>query len=96
MSHLTIVFLIIGTLVLILGAVFSVRAYLENRDEEMAPFRDYFGSEYDRDLLRQSAWSDDENLYGRRTRYAFNIRDWAAIERDSRAGGTTWRNRNRD
>ena len=63
MSHLTIVLLIVGAFVLILGMITAVRAYLENRRQETAPFRDYFGPEYDRDLLRQSSWCDDENLY---------------------------------
>ena len=97
MSHLTIVLLIVGAFVLILGTVMAVRVYLENRVEEMAPFRHYFGPEYDRDLLRQSSWCDDENLYDRQTRFnAFNVRDLGATERYSRGSGTTWRNRDRD
>jgi len=48
MSHLAIVLLTVGAFVLILGTIRAVRAYLENRSEEMAPFRNYFGAEYDR------------------------------------------------
>ena len=97
MSHLTIVLLIVGAFVLILGTVKAVRAYLENRCEEIAPFRNYFGPEYDRDLLRQSSWCDDENLYDRRTRVdAVNIRDRASPSGYSSGSGTTWRNRDRD
>jgi hypothetical protein len=97
MSHLTLVLLIVGAFALILGTVMAVRAYLENRGEEMAPFRNYFGPEYDRDLLRQSSWCDDGNLYDRRTRMnAFNTRERGATERYSTGSGTTWRNRNRD
>jgi len=97
MSHLAIVLLIVGAFALILGTVMAVRAYLENRGEEMAPFRNYFGPEYDRDLLRQSSWCDDGNLYDRRTRMnAFNTRERGATERYSTGSGTTWRNRNRD
>ncbi|MGD0480147.1 MAG: hypothetical protein ABSA42_08250 [Terracidiphilus sp.] len=97
MSHLAIVLLIVGAFVFILGTVKAVRAYLENRGEEMAPFRNYFGPEYDRDLLRQSSWSDDENLNDRRTRVdAFNDRDRGATERHSIGSGTAWRNRDRD
>ena len=97
MSHLAIVLLTVGAFVLILGTIRAVRAYLENRSEEMAPFRNYFGSEYDRDLLRQSSWCDNENLYDRRTRLnALNIRDRGATERYSGGSGTTWRNRDRD
>ena len=97
MSHLAIVLLIVGAFALILGTVMAVRAYLENRGEEMAPFRNYFGPEYDRDLLRQSSWCDGENLSDRRTRFdAFNVGHWDATERYSRGSGTIRRNRDRD
>lgn len=97
MSHLAIVLLIIGAFVLILGTVQAIRACFENRAEEMAPFRNYFGPEYDRDLLRQSSWSDDEDLSNRRIRIdALNVRDWGVTERYSRDSGTTRRNRDRD
>ena len=96
MSHLAMVLLIMGAFVLILGTVMAVRAYLENR-EEMAPFRNYFGPEYDRDLLRQSSWCDNENPYDRQTRSnAFNVRDRGASGRHSSGSGSTWRNRDRD
>lgn len=69
MSHFAIVLLIVGAFALIIGTVMAVRAYLENRGEEMAPFRNYFGPEYDRDLLRQSSWCDNENSYDRQSRF---------------------------
>jgi hypothetical protein len=96
MSHFTIVLLIVSAFVLILGTVMAVRSFLENRAEEMAPFRNYFGPEYDRDLLRQSAWCDDENLYGLRFRFVFNIRDKGAVEPYPRGTSTPRRNRKRD
>ena len=97
MSHLTLVLLIVGAFALILGTVMAVRAYLENRGEEMAPFRNYFGPEYERGLLRQSSWCDNESPYDRRSRFnAFNVRDRGATERYSSGRGTTWRNRDRD
>ena len=97
MSHLTIVLLIAGAFPLIFGTVKAVSAYLENRSEEMAPFRNYFGPEYDRDLLRQSSWCDGDNLYDQRNRInAVSIRDRAATERHSSGSGTYWRNRDRD
>jgi len=43
MSHLAIILLIVGAFAFILGTVKAVRAYLENRSEELAPFRNYFG-----------------------------------------------------
>jgi hypothetical protein len=96
MSHLAIVLLIVGALVLILGT-FKAISYLANRGEEMAPFRNYFGPEYDRDLLRQSSWCDDENLIDRRTRTeAFDTRDRNATELHSNGNSTAWRDRDRD
>lgn len=107
MSHLTIILLIVGAFAFILGTVKAVSAYLENRSEEIAPFRNYFGPEYDRDLLRQSSWCDDGDLYDGRTRVeVFNTRVRAAAERhpsgwgasglQSSGSGTTGRNRERD
>jgi len=97
MSHLTIVQLIVGAFVLVLGAVMAVRAYVKNHFEERAPFRHYFGPEYDRDLLLQSSWCDDDSLYDRRTRIdATNVRDRGASERFSSGSGTAWRNRDLD
>ena len=97
MSHLTMVLLIVGAFVVILGSVKAFRSYIVNRDEEMTPFRNYFGPEYDRDLLRQSSWCDDDNLNDRRTRIdAFNVRDRGATERYSSGSGRTWQDRDRD
>ena len=90
LSHLTVAMLLVGAFVLIFGTGVAARAYLKNRAEEIAPFCNYFGPEYDRDLLRQSSWSDDENPYNRRTRIdAFNVRDRDATERYSSGSGTT-------
>src|SRR5580704_4998026 len=76
MSHLAFVLLIVGAFALILGTVVAVRAYLQNRGEEMAPFRNYFGPGYERDLLRQSSWCDNENQYDRQTNLnTFDIRE---------------------
>jgi hypothetical protein len=97
MSHLAIVLLVVGAFALIPGTVMAVRAYLENRGEKMAPFRNYFGPGYDRDLLRQSSWCDNENQYDRQTRLnAFNIRERGSIERYSSGSSTTWQNRDPD
>jgi hypothetical protein len=90
------VLLIVGAFVLILGTVMAVKAYLENRAEK-APFRNYYLPEHDRELLRLSSWSDDENQFDRQTRFeAFNTRDRGGNERYSNGGGTTWRNRDQD
>lgn len=97
MSHLTLVLMIVGAFVVVFGIVIDVRAHIENRAEELAPFRNYFGAEYDRDLLRQSSWSDGESTSDRRTRSdAFNVSDCGAAERYSRGSGSVRRNRDRD
>jgi hypothetical protein len=98
MSHLTIILLIVGAVAFILSTVKAVSAYLKNRGEEIAPFRNYFGPEYDRDLLRQSSWCDgDNNPYDRCTRVdAIDTRDRAATEQHSSGSGATLRNRERD
>jgi len=97
MSHFTLVLMIVGALVLVLGIVIDVRAHLENRAEELAPFRNYFGAEYDRDLQRQSSWSDGENLSDQRTRTDdFNAGDCGATEHYSRGSGSFRQSRDRD
>jgi hypothetical protein len=97
MPHLAIVLLTVGAFALIFGTVMTVRAHLKNRGVEMAPFRNYFGPEYDRDLLRQSSWCDDKNQYDRRTRNdAFDTCEQGATERYSTGSGAAWRNRDRD
>jgi hypothetical protein len=61
MSHLTLVLMIVGVLVLALGIFIDVKAHLGNPNEKMAPFRYYCGTEDDRDLLRQSLRYDSRN-----------------------------------
>jgi hypothetical protein len=97
MSHLTIALLLVGALVVMFGTVMAVRMYLKNRVEEIAPFRHYFGPEYDRDLLRQSSWCDDQNLCDRQTGFnAFSVRNPGTDERYSRDSSTTRRDGDRD
>ena len=82
MFHLTNAMLI-GAFVVILAIVIAVSAFLESRRKKPAPFRDYFGPEYDRDLLQQGAFSETEDwLADRHARFApFRLRDPAANER---------------
>ena len=82
MFHLTNAMLI-GAFVLILAIVIAVSAFLESRRKKPAPFRDYFGPEYDRDLLQQGAFSETEDwLADRHARFApLRLRDPAANER---------------
>jgi hypothetical protein len=61
MFHLSNAILLVGAFVLILGVGLVVRAFLGNRRGDSAPFRDYFGPEYDRDLLQQSTFSETED-----------------------------------
>jgi hypothetical protein len=83
MFHLTNALLIVAALVLIPGVVMAVRAFLENRREEAAPFRNYFGSEYDRKLFRHSSFRETEDWQAdRHPRFApFRLRDPGADER---------------
>jgi hypothetical protein len=96
MSDFTIVFLIASAFVLISGIVMAVRPFLQSRVEVLAPVHDYAGREYDRDLVQQSSWCDDENLYVLRTRYSLNVRDRGAHPLISRDSSTIRINRNRD
>jgi hypothetical protein len=97
MSHLAIILLVVGAFVLVPGMIMAVRTHLENRAEELAPFRNYFGAEYDRDLLRQSSWCDGEYASDRRNRFdAVNVGDSGATARFSKGGGTIRWNRGRD
>ncbi len=61
MPHLLNAMLLVSSLFLLLGAVLGVRNLLEIRKGRSSLFRDYFGPEYDRDLLRQSAFSEAED-----------------------------------
>jgi hypothetical protein len=53
--------LLVGAFVLIVGMVYAGRTFLQSRREQAAPFRNYFSTEYDRELLRYSALSEDED-----------------------------------
>jgi hypothetical protein len=60
MVHFLNSLLLVGAFVLLFGMLRGARTFLKNRREEAAPFRNYFSTEYDRDLLRYSALSEDE------------------------------------
>jgi hypothetical protein len=60
MVHFMYSLLLVGAFVLIIGMVYGARTLLQNRRNAAAPFRNYFSTEYDRDLLRYSALSEDE------------------------------------
>ena len=93
MFNLTNILSTIGAFALIFGVATVARAYREKRREEAAPFRHYFGPEYDRDLLRQSAWCDDENPNDRQFPFdAFNLRYLGVTERYLKDPETTLRN----
>jgi hypothetical protein len=92
MFHLTNILLTIGAFAFIFGVATVVRAFREKSRGEAAPFRHYFGPEYDRDLLRQSSWSDNENPNDRQTPFdAFNLRCRGVTERYLKDRETTRR-----
>jgi hypothetical protein len=55
-------------LVLVLAFILAVRAILGDRKEHSAPLRNYFDSGYERDLLRHSELSDNEDWRADRRR----------------------------
>jgi len=59
MHHFTDVQLFVGVLAILLFlALLAVKAVRDARQEESAPFRNYFGSGYRRELLRHSDLSE--------------------------------------
>jgi hypothetical protein len=60
MVHFLDSLLLVGAFVFIVAMAHAARVLLRNRRQEAAPFRNYFSTEYDQDLLRCSALSEDE------------------------------------
>ena len=60
MVHFLSSLLLVGAFVFVIAMVQCARILLRNHREEAAPFRNYFSIEYDRDLLRCSPMSEDE------------------------------------
>jgi hypothetical protein len=52
--------LLASAFALALSVIPAIRTSLRDRNRRAAAFRDYFGPEYDRDLLRQSTLSETE------------------------------------
>jgi hypothetical protein len=97
MHHLMDLLLLVSAIILIPGIVMAFRAHLQNRRENAAPFRDYFGPQYDRELLRHSELSESEDWQADpHSRFApFRLRDPDTM-RFTRVSGTTQRNCERD
>jgi hypothetical protein len=89
MLHVVIATLLVGAFILVFFVVLAVRAILEDRRENAAPFRDYFGPAYDRDLLQQSSLSETEEwLADRPARFTpFRFRDPGTSEQRARVSG---------
>lgn len=83
MHHLSDAQLLIDAFVLILAIVIAVSAFLDNRRAKVTRARDYFGPEYDRDLLQHSSLSETEDwVADRHARFApLRLRDPGANER---------------
>jgi len=60
MAHFLNSLLLVAVFAILLVAVQGIRSFVRNRREQVAPFRNYFSTEYDQDLLRCSALSEDE------------------------------------
>jgi len=83
MDHITKTQLLAGAFILIVGIVLALRALLRYLRRDSAPFRDYFGPEYDSDMLQHSALSESEEWQtDYRPRFTpFRLRDPEAKER---------------
>jgi hypothetical protein len=83
MDHITRAQLFVGAFIIIVCIVLALRALLQHRRKLAAPFRDYFGPEYDRDLLQQSEFSESEDWRADRhpSFTPFRLRDPRANER---------------
>jgi hypothetical protein len=93
MARLTIDLLLVSAVFVILGIVAAIWTFLLNRREEGAPFRNYFSTEYDRDLRQQSSWCDEKDWpTDQLSRFApIRLRDLAANEERMRVVGSTER-----
>ena len=60
MFNLTDAILLACALALVLGVIPAIRTFIGDRNRNAAPFRNYFGPEYDRDLAQQSALSETD------------------------------------
>jgi len=60
MPHITYGLLLFGAFVLIFGIAIAVDALVDKDRKEEPPFRNYFGAEYDRDMLQHSSASESE------------------------------------
>jgi hypothetical protein len=98
MHHLMNPLLLLAATILVLGIVMAFRVHLRNRRGNGALFRNYFGPQYDRDLLRLSAFSETEDWQSDPLpRFAsFPLRDADATRRLTRVSGTAQRDRERD
>ncbi len=77
MFQLSIFPFLAGVFVLVLAIVLAARAFHARQREKNAPFRDYFGSDYERELLQHSSLSESEDWRSDRpTRFApLRLRD---------------------
>jgi hypothetical protein len=61
MDHITNAPYLVGGFIFIVGIVLALRAMLKHHMQKAAPFRDYFGANYDRELLEHSSSSETED-----------------------------------
>ena len=95
MIHLPDAILFGCAIVLILGVSLAVREFLANRKRKSAPFLDYFGPEYERDLLQQSAFSETQEWRADSdARFTpFRLRNQGTSELRTRVSGPVRRDR---
>jgi hypothetical protein len=94
MLHITNGEFLAGAIALLI-MVFAVRAILRNRRQNADSFSDFSGPDYNRDLLRQSSWSETEDwLADRYSSFApLRRRDRSLAEQKRKVSAQTRRNR---
>jgi hypothetical protein len=82
MYHFTDAQLLLTVLALALAVILVARSILGDRKEKSAPFRNYFGPGYQRELLRHSELSESEDWQAdRESRFTpFRLRSLAVDE----------------
>jgi hypothetical protein len=91
MYHITDVQLLAGVFAVLLWlALLAAKAVLDSRKEKSAPFRNYFGSGYERELLRHSDLSESEDWRADRESRStpFRLRETSLDEQRIRVSAT--------
>ena len=91
MYHFNDAELLVGVLAVLLAVILVARAIVGDRKEKSAPFRNYFGTGYQRELLRHSDLSESDDWRAdRQSRFMpFRSRDTGVDERRIKVSSAT-------